>query len=209
MYHLAVVCPVILEAHLVVDQSALSTLIVQIHKLAFNKNVEILVLVLVVLVHYVPYLVTRPYVLAQMDTPGMHSLSVTPNLQVSLYSTSQEILKIYIYFLTLVTFVVYDETDKCNPSPCGANAICRDGTCYCNDEHQGDPYVGCRPECVLSTDCPRNKACIKNKCLDPCLGTCAGNAICDVVNHIPMCSCPQGMTGNAFYNCERIQGNYY
>lgn len=114
--------------------------------------------------------------------------------------------KFILFLITFVTFIVYDEIDKCNPSPCGANAICRDGNCYCNDEHQGDPYVGCRPECVLSTDCPRNKACVKNKCVDPCLGTCAANAICDVVNHIPMCSCPQGMTGNAFYNCERIQG---
>lgn len=87
MYHLAVACLVILEAHQVVDQSALSTLTVQLHKLAFSKNVEILVLVLAVLVHYVPYLITCPYVLVQMDTLGMHLLSVTPNLQVGIYVT--------------------------------------------------------------------------------------------------------------------------
>lgn len=98
--------------------------------------------------------------------------------------------------------------DKCNPSPCGTNAICRDGQCSCVVEHQGDPYVGCRPECVLSTDCPRDKACLRNKCVNPCQGTCSSNAICEVINHVPMCSCPQGMTGNAFYNCEPIRGKF-
>lgn len=106
-------------------------------------------------------------------------------------------------------FTDADVIDNCNPSPCGTNAICNDGACSCIEEHHGDPYVGCRPECVLSTDCPREKACVRNKCVDPCPGTCATNAICDVINHVPMCSCPQGMTGNAFYNCETIRGNNY
>lgn len=85
MSHLAVACLVTSEVHLVVDQSALSILIVQLHKLAFNKNVEIPALVLAVLVHYVPYLVTRPFVLAQKDTRAMPLLPVTRNLQVRLY----------------------------------------------------------------------------------------------------------------------------
>lgn len=85
MHHLVVACLVILEVHLAVDQSALSTLIVQLPKLAFNKNVEIHALVLAVLVQYVLYRVTRLYVLAQKDTLGMRLLSVTRNLQVSLY----------------------------------------------------------------------------------------------------------------------------
>ncbi|PSN29200.1 hypothetical protein C0J52_26427, partial [Blattella germanica] len=93
-------------------------------------------------------------------------------------------------------------SDPCNPSPCGSNAQCNNGICTCLPEYQGDPYAGCRPECVLSTDCPRNRACIRNKCTDPCPGTCGQGAICDVVNHIPICSCPQGMSGNPFVECR-------
>lgn len=112
-----------------------------------------------------------------------------------------------IYFIIFLE-IVQDQKDPCNPSPCGPNAICNNGVCTCVPEHQGDPYFGCRPECVISSDCPRDKACSKNKCIDPCKGTCASNAVCDVVNHIPMCSCPQRTTGNAFYNCQPIAGKY-
>ena len=98
--------------------------------------------------------------------------------------------------------------DPCNPSPCGANAQCKDGICTCLPEYQGDAYRGCRPECVLNSDCPRDKSCSRNKCIDPCPGTCGQNAICDVINHIPMCSCPQGMNGNAFIECRPYQCMY-
>lgn len=97
-------------------------------------------------------------------------------------------------------------TDPCNPSPCGSNTQCSDGICTCLPEYQGDPYSGCRPECVLSTDCPRDRACIRNKCSDPCPGTCGQDALCSVVNHIPICSCPEGRTGNAFVQCRPIPG---
>ncbi|RZC36331.1 hypothetical protein BDFB_000153 [Asbolus verrucosus] len=94
--------------------------------------------------------------------------------------------------------------DPCNPSPCGPNAQCNNGICTCLPEYQGDPYRGCRPECVLSTDCPRDKACIRNKCQDPCPGTCGQNAECTVINHIPTCTCIQGYSGNAFVLCSPI-----
>lgn len=95
--------------------------------------------------------------------------------------------------------------DPCNPSPCGSNAQCRDGVCTCLAEYHGDPYSSCRPECVLNSDCPRDKACFNSKCADPCPGVCASNAICEVFNHIPMCSCQNGMEGNAFVQCQRPQ----
>lgn len=97
-------------------------------------------------------------------------------------------------------------TDPCNPSPCGSNALCSNGICTCLNEYYGDPYSGCRPECILNTDCPINKACIYNKCKDPCHGTCGINAICNVYNHIPMCTCPQNMNGNAFIQCQILLG---
>lgn len=96
--------------------------------------------------------------------------------------------------------------DPCNPSPCGTNTQCINGKCSCLPEFQGDPYSGCQPECTLSSDCERVKACIRNKCKDPCPGTCASNALCNVVNHIPMCSCPERMTGNAFIQCHLLSG---
>lgn len=94
--------------------------------------------------------------------------------------------------------------DPCNPSPCGANAQCNGGKCTCIAEYQGDPNVGCRPECVLNTDCPHNRACIRNKCIDPCPGTCGINAICEVNNHVPICRCPDQMSGNAFFECRPV-----
>lgn len=95
--------------------------------------------------------------------------------------------------------------NPCTPSPCGVNAVCTEGECSCLKEYQGDPYDECRPECILNSDCPRNRTCIRNKCADPCPGTCAINAICEVYNHIPMCHCPKLMTGNAFFECHAIQ----
>lgn len=97
--------------------------------------------------------------------------------------------------------------DLCNPSPCGSNTRCNDGVCTCLRDYQGDPYTGCRPECVLNTDCPQDRACVRNKCVDPCVGTCGQSAQCNVFNHIPMCSCPAGMTGNAFVACAPLLGN--
>lgn len=104
---------------------------------------------------------------------------------------------------TLITEPI--ETDPCNPSPCGPNAICNNGQCTCIKEYYGDPYTGCRPECVINNDCPRDKACVRNKCVNPCKDTCGENAICDVYNHIPMCRCPEGMEGNAFTKCSPLQ----
>lgn len=99
--------------------------------------------------------------------------------------------------------------DPCNPSPCGANAICDNGVCSCLPEYHGDPYSGCRPECLLNDDCARNLACLAQKCRDPCPGTCGQNAECSVVNHIPMCSCLQGFEGNAFVVCNRIESEFF
>lgn len=100
------------------------------------------------------------------------------------------------------------KTDPCNPTPCGPNAQCDNGVCTCLPEYQGDPYLGCRPECVLNGDCPRDKSCIGNKCLDPCPNLCGQNAECSVLNHIPICSCQSGWSGDPFSFCRRIESRY-
>lgn len=98
--------------------------------------------------------------------------------------------------------------NPCSPSPCGSNAICqirRNGfSCECIDEYIGNPYQGCRPECIGNSECPANRACIRGKCTDPCPGTCGLEAICTINNHIPVCSCPPEFTGNAFVQCTPV-----
>lgn len=63
------------------------------------------------------------------------------------------------------------------------------------------PY--CRPECLLHADCPTKLACLNNKCLDPCIGSCGYNAHCTVVNHQPICSCVEGYHGDPFSGCSK------
>lgn len=97
-------------------------------------------------------------------------------------------------------------TDPCNPSPCGPNTQCNNAVCSCLAGYFGDPNTGCRPECVINNDCATNRACVRNKCIDPCPGTCGQNAQCNVFNHIPMCTCLPGMAGNALVSCQPVQG---
>lgn len=75
--------------------------------------------------------------------------------------------------------------------------------CSCLPTYIGSPPA-CRPECVVSSECPLNKACVNQKCVDPCPGACGENAVCNVNNHSPICSCRVGFTGNAFSRCHPI-----
>lgn len=99
--------------------------------------------------------------------------------------------------------------NPCVPSPCGINAVCREqndaGSCQCMPDYYGNPYEGCRPECTLNSDCPSNRACIRNKCVDPCPGACGTNADCHVINHLPNCVCQHGYTGDSYRYCTLIQ----
>lgn len=116
--------------------------------------------------------------------------------------------KHFLSYTAILSFLATEPElkDPCNPSPCGPNAQCSNGICTCIPEYRGDPYRECRPECVLNTDCPNDKACRRNKCIDPCPGICGDNAECTVINHIPMCNCLVGHEGNAFISCSKIRG---
>ena len=96
--------------------------------------------------------------------------------------------------------------DPCQPSPCGPYSNCRvidnHAVCSCQPDYVGSPPQ-CRPECVVSTDCTQNMACIDQKCRDPCPGTCGQNADCQVINHNPVCSCMSGYTGDPFFGCVK------
>lgn len=135
-------------------------------------------------------------------------------------------LELHEWFLSVITFVYIcyssfyftlhllikilaprpnDHIQPCNPSPCGSNSVCKErngaASCTCIDEYFGDPYLGCRPECVTNSDCPSTKACFNSKCRDPCPGECGINAQCTVLYHNPNCACFEGYTGNPRANC--------
>lgn len=95
--------------------------------------------------------------------------------------------------------------ETCDTIRCGANTDCKRMVgvlaCVCKKNYYGDPLIGCRPECVINTDCPVSKACVNNRCQDPCVGVCGVNSQCTVVNHIPVCYCPPTHTGDALVAC--------
>lgn len=98
--------------------------------------------------------------------------------------------------------------NPCNPSPCGSNSQCRDvngqAVCSCVPGYLGSPPT-CRPECITSSECSLNLACVNQKCIDPCPGTCGINSVCQVVNHNPICSCKPGFSGDPFTICSPIR----
>lgn len=100
-------------------------------------------------------------------------------------------------------------TNPCVPSPCGANSECRvvdeRPICSCLTGMLGAP-PNCRPECLIHQDCPTHLACVRNKCRDPCTGSCGFNARCTVHNHQPVCTCNPNFEGDPFSGCSPVQG---
>lgn len=66
----------------------------------------------------------------------------------------------------------------------------------------------CRPECVIHQDCPSNRACIAQRCEDPCAGSCGFNALCSTLNHKPICSCIEGYEGDPYAGCSMRASKY-
>ncbi|XP_063989362.1 neurogenic locus notch homolog protein 1 [Diachasmimorpha longicaudata] len=98
-------------------------------------------------------------------------------------------------------------TAGCASHTCGQNAKCTvtDGrpVCSCLNLHMGDPLVHCfKVECIIDEDCPNSRSCVGNKCVDPCAGFCGANANCEVRNHVAICSCGRGFTGDPFTSCR-------
>ena len=108
--------------------------------------------------------------------------------------------------------VIEEQIDPCSPSPCGPYSDCtrRNGNiagCTCKVGYVGVP-PNCRPECLINPDCSSNLACIQEKCKDPCPGTCASTARCQVISHRPTCTCPPGTRGDPYVSgCSQIPPN--
>lgn len=63
--------------------------------------------------------------------------------------------------------------------------------------------VGCRSD----SDCSSQQACLNRQCVPVCSpdGSCGTGAVCHGVNHLAVCVCPPGMTGNAQVGCVYVQ----
>jgi hypothetical protein len=107
---------------------------------------------------------------------------------------------------------VYEETPKnpCSPqhNPCGPFSECRQdynnlAICTCLPGYLGSS-PNCHPECTINSDCSNDKACINQKCKNPCDGVCGFGADCKVQNHNAICVCPEGTQGDSFKSCTPI-----
>lgn len=59
-------------------------------------------------------------------------------------------------------------------------------------------------ECGTNTECPSDKACINQRCQDPCSSNrCGLNAECITINHHPSCHCQSGLAGDPQLQCFR------
>lgn len=59
-------------------------------------------------------------------------------------------------------------------------------------------------ECRTNTECPSDKACINQRCQDPCSSNrCGLNAECITINHHPSCHCQSGLAGDPQLQCFR------
>lgn len=115
-----------------------------------------------------------------------------------------------IIFQNSFVFSVSNIADEsfCQSSSCGINAVCHESkgkiSCSCLTDYYGNPYESCRPECIISTDCPSNLICYRMTCQDPCPNACGINTMCQVINHIPVCSCKPDLSGDPFMGCDNL-----
>lgn len=122
-----------------------------------------------------------------------------------LHNCSNSCCHLFLYLAVPTPVPPPAPRNPCQPSPCGPNSQCQvsaDGSpsCTCIPGYIGAP-PGCRPECIINSECASHLACINQKCQDPCPGSCGAGAECRVVMHIPNCVCPSGFTGDPFTLC--------
>ena len=122
-----------------------------------------------------------------------------------------EISKHCRYHQSCVNYTCVNPCDV--PSACGINATCRprahQAACACPQHYTGDPSIECSPQCTSDGDCSLNKTCVNYKCVDPCENACGYNSKCDVIKHVPTCSCPADYTGNPQHHCRKYDPRKY
>ena len=60
-------------------------------------------------------------------------------------------------------------------------------------------------ECRSDSDCPLDKTCRSNECVDPCpLVICGSRAQCKADQHRGICTCPPSLQGNPYVSCTEV-----
>ncbi|XP_046686146.1 protein kinase C-binding protein NELL1-like isoform X1 [Homalodisca vitripennis] len=103
--------------------------------------------------------------------------------------------------------------DACKDT-CGLNSVCKAvkhrAICSCNPGYVWKPFLGCHVEsrkiviqmkCTRDSDCSLNSTCSNDECVDPCIGVCGNNTVCNVMNHRAACACKSGFIGDPFLEC--------
>ena len=81
--------------------------------------------------------------------------------------------------------------------------------CECPDGYVTDEKSGCKTLSPLVSGCERDDecadktACINALCRDPC--ACGSHAVCEIVNHRPVCICEKGFYGNPEVSCVQVR----
>jgi hypothetical protein len=61
-------------------------------------------------------------------------------------------------------------------------------------------------ECQVNKDCPLDKTCLSEECVNPCIGiSCGRNAECYAAFHMAKCRCSRGLQGNPYVNCVPVE----
>lgn len=148
-----------------------------------------------------------PYCICLQGYTGNPSISCYEIPKCMLFYWIEQNYCISLNYFKLICISVAEPSlsyNPCIPSPCGLYSQCINvnghAVCSCLSNYIGTPPA-CRPECTVSSECQLDKSCVKQKCVDPCLGTCGINANCHVTNHNPICSCPGGHIGDPFNRC--------
>lgn len=127
-------------------------------------------------------------------------------IYIYIHISSQVLCSLVRYMSVVTAPAVVAEADPCSPGPCGINTQCRISSglpvCACLPGLVGNPFLGCRPECQRDLDCRLDRSCERQRCVDPCPGTCGRRAACMVLNHRPQCSCNPGYSGDPYVACS-------
>lgn len=191
----------------VVDQNACKIRIVLMTKLVLTINAWILVLKSAVrtqnaLWSIISLLAVVWKIMKETHLTSANLSEVSGTIYID-WSQRKTKFQMLIYWCSICYFTI-ERTKPCEPSPCGPNSICREfneqASCTCLPGYFGIP-PSCRPECLVNSDCEQSKACMNQRCQNPCDNTCGQNALCIVRNHNPICSCPVQYSGDPFVSC--------
>lgn len=202
----------ILAVHRLADRSVLPAQNAHTIRLALGISVLIRVLIAVAKTLIAKLSIIARFALARVVLPEIHSpdaiqFHVIISLPRNLYTRLRRRNLMFVntvFTAPIEAPITPVVTNPCVPSPCGPYSQCRDAngvpSCSCLPNYIGGP-PNCHPECTINAECQSIHACIRQKCQDPCPGSCGLDAECHVTAHIPICTCLNGYTGDPFLQC--------